>query len=164
MILDLFEGGIIETRGLIGEGGLFNLVKMVVSVFHKDLECKVEKLKYKKLKVMQWGSKTKYPTFQHVNKQSRISPNEVLQSWLINTVYHLLVKNNKGEERGGGLKEKRGLLTFFAWKEGGGLIWESGLNRGFTIGVIAKRKCEWALKQIPVACHQRTLEKIVQLN
>ena len=34
-------------------GGLFNLVKMVVSVFHKDLECKVEKLKYKKLKVMQ---------------------------------------------------------------------------------------------------------------
>ena len=53
MILDLFEGGIIETRGLIGEGGLFNLVKMVVSVFHKDLECKVEKLKYKKLKVMQ---------------------------------------------------------------------------------------------------------------
>ena len=95
---------------------------MVVSVFHKDLECKVEKLKYKKLKVTQWGSKTN-PTFQHVNKQSRISPNEVLQSWLINTVYHLLVKNKKGEERGG-LKEKRGLLTFFAWKEGGGDLFE----------------------------------------
>ena len=47
------------------------------------------------------------------NPQSHISPNEVLQSWLINTVYHLLVKNNKGEERGG-LKERRGLLTFFA--------------------------------------------------
>ena len=99
---------------------------MVVSVFHKDLECKVEKLKYKKLKVMQWGSKTN-PTFQHVNKQSRISPNEVLQSWLINTVYHLLVKNKKGEERGGGLKEKRGLLTFFAWKEGGDLFERAGL-------------------------------------
>ena len=42
---------------------------MVVSVFHKDLECQVEKLKYKKLKVMQWGSKTN-PTFEHVNKQS----------------------------------------------------------------------------------------------
>ena len=25
---------------------------------------------------------------------------EVLQPWLINTVYHLLVKNNKGEGRG----------------------------------------------------------------
>ena len=48
------------------------------------------------------------------NPQSQISPNEVLQSWLINTVYHLLVKNNKGEERRGGLKERRGLLTFFA--------------------------------------------------
>ena len=91
---------------------------MVVSVFHKDLVCKVEKLKYKKLKVMQWGTKTN-PTFQHDNKQSRISPNEVLQSWLINTVYHLLVKNKKGEERG--------LLTFFAWKEGGDLFERAGL-------------------------------------
>ena len=35
--------------------------------------------------------------FQHVNKPSRISPNEILQSRLINTVYHLLVKNNKKE-------------------------------------------------------------------
>ena len=29
--------------------GVFNLAKMVVSVFHKELECKVDKLKYKKL-------------------------------------------------------------------------------------------------------------------
>ena len=28
-------------------GGLFNLEKMMVSVFHKDLEYKVDKLKYK---------------------------------------------------------------------------------------------------------------------
>ena len=95
---------------------------MVVSVFHKDLECKVEKLKYKKLKVMQWGSKTN-PTFQHVNKQSRISPNEVLQSWLINTVYHLLVKNNKEEERGG-LKREEGFINFLRLKRGGGDLFE----------------------------------------
>ena len=33
--------------------GLFNLTKTVVSVLHNELEYKVEKLKYKKLKVMQ---------------------------------------------------------------------------------------------------------------
>ena len=42
------------------------------------------------------------PHFQHKNKPCRISPNEVLQLWLIYTVYHLLMKNNKVEERGGG--------------------------------------------------------------
>ena len=48
---------------------------------------------------------------------------EVLQLWLIITVYHLLVKDNKGEGegRGGGLKERGSLFTFFLWK-GGGLI------------------------------------------
>ena len=40
-------------------GGLFNLAKKMVSVLHKDLECKVEELKYKKLKVMQMGFKNK---------------------------------------------------------------------------------------------------------
>ena len=43
----------IETRGLFdGGGGYFNLAKMVVSVLYKELECKVENLKYKKLEVM----------------------------------------------------------------------------------------------------------------
>ena len=54
------------------------------------------------------------------NPQSQISPNEVLQSWLINTVYHLLVKNNKGEERGGGLKREEGLINFLCLKSSGG--------------------------------------------
>ena len=49
-----------------------------------------------------------------MNKPSWISPREFLESWLINTVYHLLSKNNKEEGRwGGGC-----LLTFFPWKEG----------------------------------------------
>ena len=37
------------------------------------------------------------PNIQLVNKPSQISPHEVLQSLLINTVYHLLVNDNKGE-------------------------------------------------------------------
>ena len=54
-------------------------------------------------------------------KLSWTTLHEVLQLWLINIVYHKLVKNNKG--RGGkgkrGLKEKGGLLE-------GELIWERG--------------------------------------
>ena len=42
------DGGLIRDRGV-----LFNLAKIVVSVLHKELEHKVEKLKYKKLEVMQ---------------------------------------------------------------------------------------------------------------
>ena len=57
------------------------------------------------------GSKAN-PNFQLVNKLSWISPREVLQSWLINTVYHLLVKNNKGEGRGR-------LINFLPLKTGG---------------------------------------------
>ena len=45
--------GVNRDGGLIRDGGaLFNLVK-IVSVLHKELEYKVEKLKYKKLEVMQ---------------------------------------------------------------------------------------------------------------
>ena len=40
-------GGLIETRGL------FNLETVMASVIHKELECKVEKLKYKKFWVIQ---------------------------------------------------------------------------------------------------------------
>ena len=46
--------GLIETGGLFeGWGGLFNLEKTMVSVLHKELEYKVEKLKNKKFSVMQ---------------------------------------------------------------------------------------------------------------
>ena len=55
-----------------------------------------------------------------VNKRpSWISPYEVLQSWLIDTVLHVSVKNNKGEAREG-LKDRGDLLTFFPWRAGGG--------------------------------------------
>ena len=48
-----FEGG------LKGDGGLFNLEKTMVSALNKELEYKVEKLKYKKLEVMQPKNKIK---------------------------------------------------------------------------------------------------------
>ena len=41
------RGSLIET------GSLLNLVQTMVSVYHKELEYKVENLKYKKLEVMQ---------------------------------------------------------------------------------------------------------------
>ena len=52
-----------------GEGGLFNLAKMMVSALHNELECKVEKLKYKKLKSCSQGSRTN-PYVHLVNKPS----------------------------------------------------------------------------------------------
>ena len=82
---------------------------MVVSVLDKELEYKVDKLKFKTLEVMQQWGQTNLK-FQHMNKSSRITPNEVSQSWLINTVYCLLVKNNKGEGRG--------LISIFPLKRG----------------------------------------------
>ena len=47
----LREGGLIETGSLFERGGgLFNLKTTMVSqaVLHKELDCKVEKLKYRK--------------------------------------------------------------------------------------------------------------------
>ena len=40
------KGGLFERRG---EGKLFNLEDYMVSVLHKDLEYKVDKLKYEKV-------------------------------------------------------------------------------------------------------------------
>ena len=69
----LFDGG---GGGGVGGEGLFNLTKTIVSVVHKDLEYKVENLKYKKKKLK--DNKTN-PNFQLVNKPSLVSPHEVLQ-------------------------------------------------------------------------------------
>ena len=60
---------------------------MVVSVLYKELERKVEKLKSKKLEVMQLRIKNK-------------SALQYKLLWLVNPVNHLSVKNNMG--RGGG--------------------------------------------------------------
>ena len=46
------SGGSLVATGELFERGLFYLAEMV-SVLHKELECKVEKLKYKKLEATQ---------------------------------------------------------------------------------------------------------------
>ena len=74
----------------------------MVLIFRKELEYKVEKLKYKKFEghaIEEQKQIRIFHTFQLVNKPSGISPREVphkvSQSWLINAFYHLLmVKNN----------------------------------------------------------------------
>ena len=55
--------GLLETAGLFQRECSFNLEKTVVSVLHKELEYKVENLKYKKLDVMQprFKNKSKLP-------------------------------------------------------------------------------------------------------
>ena len=83
------EGGLIETGGLFERGGFFNLETTMVSALYKELEYNVEKLRYKAFQVKQVKDQNQSQT-----KPSRISPHKVLRSWLINTVYHLLVKKN----------------------------------------------------------------------
>ena len=67
---------------------------MLVSILHKELEYKVEKFKNKKVGGHAAKDQNQIWNFQLVNKPSRIRPQKVLHSWLINTVYHLFVKNN----------------------------------------------------------------------
>ena len=50
------KGGLFERKG---GGELFNLEKTMVSVLHKDLEYKVDKLKHIRLEVMQPRIKNK---------------------------------------------------------------------------------------------------------
>ena len=53
------RGGLKETERLIWEGAFFNLTKTMVSVLQKELEYKVENLKYKELEVVQPKIKNK---------------------------------------------------------------------------------------------------------
>ena len=69
-------GGGLISNTFVGGGGLFNLATTTVSVLHKELERGVEKLKYKKV----GGHAAEDQKFQLVNKPSKISPHEVLQS------------------------------------------------------------------------------------
>ena len=88
----------------MGERGLFNLSKTMLSVLPKELEYKVKKLaiKYKTPEVTTQLMINNSPNCQLVKKPSRISPHEVLQSRLINTVKRRIIR--------GGVE---GLLTFF---------------------------------------------------
>ena len=62
-ISNTFEGvggGLKRDRGFTWDkGGLIDFAETEVSVLHKELECKVEKLKYTKLEVIQLRIKNK---------------------------------------------------------------------------------------------------------
>lgn len=67
----------------------------------------MEKLKHIKLEAMQLTEDQKQirtSEFQHVNKSYRITPREVLQLRLINTVYRSRIKGRDLKRRGGYLK------------------------------------------------------------
>ena len=120
--------------GLNRDRGLFNLTKTMISVLHNGLEYKVKKLNYKKLEVTQPRVK-KHLRTSRVNKPSRISPYEILLSWLMidTAVYHLSVKNNNKGEGREGLKEREAYHLFSPERGEGWLFREGELNRGFTI-------------------------------
>ena len=83
----------------------------MVSVLHKELESSTRSFRsYSR------GSESN-AIFQLVNKSSQISPNEVLQSWLINIGYQLLGKNKCGRG-GGGLNREGRLINFLPLKRG----------------------------------------------
>ena len=108
----------------------------MVPVLHKEQECEMKKLKYKKLEVMQPRKKTN-PNFRHMNKPSWINPHEVLQPRLINTI-NTVWKKNKGDGRGA--EKREGLINFLPLKregllENGGACLKGGLNREFTVNV-----------------------------
>ena len=63
-----------------------------------------------------------------MNKPSRIGPSEVLQSSLIDTVFYLCVKNNKGRGGGVGVKTEGGVLLKLSSSEKEGLLERGGLK------------------------------------
>ena len=86
---------LIETKGSFEWGGLLNLAKVVVSVCDKELESKENKQNRKSWRPSSRGSKrTPNKWINH----PRSVQDKNLQSRLINPAFHLLAKNNKGEE------------------------------------------------------------------
>ena len=96
----IWDGGLKET------GGLFNLENTILSVLHKELEYKVEKLKYKTLEVMQPRIKT--------------------SSWWINhpgSVYNLPFVSEEYVGEGIGELNRVGGINFLPLKRGAYLRW-----------------------------------------
>ena len=113
----------------------------MVTILHRELERKVEKVKYMKLEVM--PPKTK----NNINFQPEQTITD--QSTLI---VNFFVKNRIGGGGGGGIIEG-GLTNFPPLKRGGllerGHLLERGLNRGFTV-------CQLSFS-LPLQCIQKTL-------
>ena len=68
-------------------GGLFNLAKMVVSVLHKELECKVDKLRYKELEVT--GEQKQIRIFKTwINHPGSVQMKFYSGDWLIQSIIY----------------------------------------------------------------------------
>ena len=90
-------GGLIETGRVLERKGLFDLVKIVVSALHEELECKV-KSSIEEVEVhAAKGQKQIRPSNMWINHQSKWSFIFMIDL----TVYHLSVKNKKGRREGG---------------------------------------------------------------
>ena len=106
-----------------GEGGLFNLAKMVVSVLHKELECNV-----KSSSTRSWSHAAKDQEQIHtstlwINHPRSVHTKFYSCDWLMQSNI-LLVSNTKGRWGGADLLSS---------SEKEGLIREAGLNRGFML-------------------------------
>ena len=88
---------------------------MLVLVPHEKQKCQVKKAQVQE----GWRSRSREsktnPHFHLVNKPSRIGPHDVLQLSLIDTVFYLLEKNNKGRGDGVRFKTEGGLLLIKAF-------------------------------------------------
>ena len=142
---------------------VFILANNLVSVLHKEVECKIKKLKYKKLEVIQPRIKNKselpaggYCILDQWTQSFTVAI-DFWPSWLINAVYHLSVNNNKWE-RMRGLK-RGGLLTFFPWK--GRAYWEGGL---FLTGRHSRWFGGFALPSLTAHNKMAAVKKIIQSN
>ena len=90
---------------------------MLVLVLHKKQKSQMEKPKYKKVQKQIIRTSSWW-----INHPGSVSPQEGLQSSLIDTVFYLLVRNNKGRGGGVGVKRDGGLLLK------GGIIRKRGFN------------------------------------
>ena len=90
----------------------------MVSVLHNELEYKVEKLKYKKLEIMQPRIKNKAELpVGEVNHPRSVHTKFYSRDWFIQSIIYDRRIITVGEG-GRGLKERRGLTSFLPPKKG----------------------------------------------
>ena len=129
---------------------VFNLAKTLVLVPHKNQKCQVKKPKYKKVGAQAAEDEKQIRTSTWwINHPGSVNPHEILQSSLIDTVFYLLVKNNKGRGGGVGVKTEGGLLLKLFSYEKEGLLERGGL---VIIGFLPRR-CHKKVNSVSTVCN-----------
>ena len=111
-ISNTFEGGLLEREDL------FNLAKTMVSVIHKKLGCKVEKLKDNGWRLCSRNARDKNILDQSIQSFTVIHCN-----WLIKSIYQWKIIRRRGG----------GLINLLSLKREGLLEGGGGLSRGFMV-------------------------------